>query len=60
MNSIFCKSFSNIPSLTVGVRQRAACISIQTNPDRKGGDVAEVRKPILRQLAQKARVYALQ
>ena len=32
----FCKSFSNIPSLTVGVRQMAAFISIQTNPDREG------------------------
>ena len=44
MKNIFCKSFSNIPSLTVGVRQMAVFISIQTNPDRERGDVAEEHK----------------
>ena len=39
LNTIFCESAHNIPSLTVGVRQVAEVISVQTNPDREGGDV---------------------
>ena len=44
IKSIFYKSSSSIPSLTVGVRQVAAFHSVLTNPDREGGDVTEERK----------------
>ena len=37
-------AIGNIPSLTVGVRQVAEFISVQTNPDRQGGDVAAIRE----------------